>query len=536
MVARKTKASSPVLPVTAGRCVTATYQTCISGFDGIDSTVGEGLLSAYADLYGRIQRRLFAEVAAGRSALSLKQEYLSRYRIPARMFNGVRVSLEGKHSSVKGAMDLRRDDLQRRIARPQGQIAGASPEIGRDWLHQKRRRLGNLKAKIERLESDLESGRISLCFGSKKLWRQQHNLEANGYSSHSQWLRDWRAARSDELFVLGSKDETAGCQLCVATVGYDGSLTLRLRLPDALAGDQGRYMFIPGVRFKYGQEQMLAALESNAEYTRCRHQHGEMAARQSGLGQAVSYWFKRDGKGWRVFVTTQLANVTVETDQARGAIGVDLNADHLAIAETDTSGNYVKTWRVPLMTYGKSRHQAEALIGDTVASVVGYARDVGKPIVLEKLDFRIKKAALEGESHKYSRMLSSFRYGKIKACFLSRGIRQGVEIQQVNPAFSSVIGRVKFMERYGLSVHQAAALVLARRLLGCSEGIPRLWVCPVGNGVRVAFTVPARKRVKHVWTYWGAVLGQLRPALAAQHRLGKRRRRPNPVQAVSSMA
>ena len=74
-------------------------------------------------------------------------------------------------------------------------------------------------------------------------------------------------------------------------------------------------------------------------------------------------------------------------------------------------------------------------------------------------------------------MLSSFSYGKIKAYFLSRGYRQGVEIHQVNPAYSSVIGRVKFMERYGLTVHQAAGLVLARRLLGCSERIPRRWVC-----------------------------------------------------------
>ena len=98
--------------------------------------------------------------------------------------------------------------------------------------------------------------------------------------------------------------------------------------------------------------------------------------------------------------------------------------------------------------------------------------------------------------------------------------------------YSSVIGRVKFMEGYGLTVHQAAALVLARRLLGCSERIPRRWVAPVGNGVHVAFTVPVRKRVQHVWTYWGAVSRQLRPALAAQHRLGKRRCRPNPVQAV----
>ena len=107
-----------------------------------------------------------------------------------------------------------------------------------------------------------------------------------------------------------------------------------------------------------------------------------------------------------------------------------------------------------------------------------------------------------------------------------------MEVNQVNPAFSSVIGRVKFMERYGLSVNQAAALVLARRLLGCSERIPRRRVCPVGNGVQVAFTVPARTRVKHVWTYWGAILGQLRPALAAQHRLGKGRRGSNPVRAA----
>ena len=117
-------------------------------------------------------------------------------------------------------------------------------------------------------------------------------------------------------------------------------------------------------------------------------------------------------------------------------------------------------------------------------------------------------------------MLSSFAYGKVRAYFLSRGYREGVEIVAVNPAYSSVVGRVKFMERYGLTVHQAAALVLARRYLGCSERIPRRWVCPVGNGVQAAFTLPVRKRVKHVWTYWGAITGQLRLALAAQHRLG----------------
>ena len=227
-----------------------------------------------------------------------------------------------------------------------------------------------------------------------------------------------------------------------------------------------------------------------------------------------------------------MAPVPAATDRRLGAIGVDLNADHLAVTETDSSGNWLRSWRVPLVTYGKTGHQAEALIGDAVAGVVEHARQAGKPVVIERLDFKQKKAALEGESRRYSRMLSSFSYGKVKAYFISRGYRQGVEVHQVNPAFSSVIGRVKFMERYGLSVHQAAALVLARRLLGCFERIPRRRECPNGRGGHVAFTVPARKRVKrvkHVWTYWGAISGQLRPALAAQHRRWGGRETPPPI-------
>ena len=512
----------------------STYQTRSAVYEGRDRAEGDAALSAYGELYGKVQRKLFADVAAGRSAVLLKSAYLERYGIPARLFNGVRVSLEGKVAAVQESQRLQQDSLQQRVARAQRQVSDAAERDRWDQVHQKKRRLANLRHRLVGLEADITEGLVRLCFGSKRLWRKQHDLEANGYSSREEWLKDWRAACSDEFFVLGSRDETSGCQLCVASIADDGSLTLRLRMPDCLAGLHGKYLVIPHVRFAYGHGQALAALASSAEYAAYRRQHGDQAARSTSLGQAISYRFKRDAKGWRVFATTELPEVAVTTDRRRGAIGVDLNADHLAVSETDASGNYVKAWRVPLVTYGKRHHQGEALIGDAVASVVEYARGAGKPLVVEKLDFRQKKAVLEGESRKYSRMLSGFSYGKIKAYFLSRGYREGVEIIEVNPAYSSVVGRVKFMERYGLTVHQAAALVLARRLLGCSERIPSRWVCPVGSGVHVASTVPVRKRVKHVWTYWGALAGQLRPALAAQHRLGRRRRRPNPVQAVAS--
>ena len=511
----------------------STYQTRVREYVGLERADGDAALSAYAGLYGQVERKLFAEVAAGKTTTSLKSEYLRRYGIPARMFNGVRVSLEGKIASVREQQKLRLDSLEKRIARAERQVKEAEQRGLMARAHQKRRRLVNLAHRRTVLETDVADGWVRLCFGSRKLWHKQHNLEANGYGSHEEWRADWRDARSDELFVLGSRDETGGCQLCVASVVDDGSLTLRLRMPDALAERHGKYLFIENVRFAYGHEQVLAALASNDEYAAHRRKHGEKSARASDLGQAISYRFKRDGKSWRVFAATEMMDVPVVTDQRLGAIGVDLNADHLAVCETDASGNYVHAFSVPLVTYGKSQYQAEAVIGDAVAVVVEFAREAGKPIVIEKLDFRQKKAVLEGESRKYSRMLSSFSYGKVKACFISRGHREGVEVRQVNPAFSSVIGRVKFMERYGLSVHQAAALVLARRSLGCSERIPRRWVCPVGNGVCVAFTVPARKRVKHVWTYWGTISGQLRPALAAQHRLVRQQRRANPVSAVT---
>ena len=55
-----------------------------------------------------------------------------------------------------------------------------------------------------------------------------------------------------------------------------------------------------------------------------------------------------------MFVSTEMMDVPVVTDRRRGALGVDLNADHLAVAETDASGNYLNAWRVPLVTYGKN--------------------------------------------------------------------------------------------------------------------------------------------------------------------------------------
>jgi hypothetical protein len=85
---------------------------------------------------------------------------------------------------------------------------------------------------------------------------------------------------------------------------------------------------------------------------------------------------------------------------------------------------------------------------------------------------------LEDESPRYARMLSSLSYHQIKQTLKARAFRHGVEVFEVNPAYSSVIGRIKYAARYGLTVHQAAALVLAQRVQRVYERPPRVWRVP----------------------------------------------------------
>ena len=58
----------------------STYQTRIAVYEGRDRADGDAGLSAYAALYGKVQRKLFSDVAAGRSAASLKNAYLEPVR------------------------------------------------------------------------------------------------------------------------------------------------------------------------------------------------------------------------------------------------------------------------------------------------------------------------------------------------------------------------------------------------------------------------------------------------------------------------
>ncbi|MEN8218438.1 MAG: IS200/IS605 family accessory protein TnpB-related protein, partial [Pseudomonadota bacterium] len=158
-------------------------------------------------------------------------------------------------------------------------------------IHQKKRRLARLEKRQEQLESDKATGRVRICFGSKKLFNAQFDLKANGYENFEQWKSDWQKARSNQFVLVGSKDETAGNQLCTAKRKKDGTFTLRVRMPEALVSKHGKYVEISGVKFEYGQEVIEAALNDNEARRLLKN-----LKRQShkSYGQAITYRFLRD--------------------------------------------------------------------------------------------------------------------------------------------------------------------------------------------------------------------------------------------------
>ena len=140
-------------------------------------------------------------------------------------------------------------------------------------------------------------------------------------------------------------------QTCSASLQSNGKLCLRLRLPKAFEEEYGKYIKIPDVVFTYGHEPILKALN-----------HPE--------GQAISYRFKRDAKSWKVFVSIALQEVDCISQEGIGAIGIDLNADHVACVETDRFGNPIRSQVFSWVSYGKTKGQLKAITGDLCKQIV----------------------------------------------------------------------------------------------------------------------------------------------------------------------
>lgn len=465
-------------------------------------------LDAYADHFSRLERVAIATLSQGDSLD--KNRLIRQYGITARQFNAIKRSGEGKIQSQLSNLNNYVCEFAHKIATLNRRVekklrsarAARSPEY-QEKLFQHARRI---KEKIQRLDSRkcffekrLAAEYPSICMGSRKLFHAQFNLTENGLDSHAQWLEKWQRERSSQFFVLGSKDETAGCQGCTIIEQDDGFYTLKIRMPDALVDLYGKYCYVTDVAFSHDRHWLEQAILSNKirnEQARSYKKsvkdpdfigpHPKESGYLGRFGQAISYRFVRDEKrGWRVLVTTDRTGEEVRSDRRKGAIGIDLNNHHLAVCEVDQRGNKVinGAFDIPFRSDGEiTSTRTRTALESAAITLVDRALASGKPLVIENLDFRIKKAkTVTGQANQagLNKIVSTLVYRQFKAILKTRAFKLGVEVIEVNPAYTSFIGRLKYQNQTQNSVHQAAGLVIARRGMGLKDRLPRTSFVPV---------------------------------------------------------
>jgi IS605 OrfB family transposase len=338
-------------------------------------------------------------------------------------------------------------------------------------IHFKSQHINKLLAKVERLKESSKSGKFTVTFGSSKLFKAQYNLEENGYSSHEEWLEDWRNSRSGRSFFVGSKNFHSGNQL----VRYNPELeTLTITVSPSLQTKYGTHVVLHEIKFQREEQWLTDAIKPTVIKSTRKGKNGETKQTvRNGSEQPATYEIvDKDGKFY-INATVNIQPAKIDSSLEAGALGVDFNPGSIDWTVVDRHGNLKRHGSLKINVQDKRSKQTKDIIGKAVAFLVRIASNHGVPVVMENLDFTKKKASMKEKGAKYARMLSHLAYSQFNQMIETRCSRFDVELIKVDPAYTSIIGVTKYMKMYALSSGCAAALVIARRGQGRIEKVPK---------------------------------------------------------------
>jgi IS605 OrfB family transposase len=166
----------------------------------------------------------------------------------------------------------------------------------------------------------------------------------------------------------------------------------------------------------------------------------------------------------------------------------------------NAKGQLISSCTLKFDILGKTSNQITKIIEREAIEIVIIATRANKPIVVEKLDTTRSKVSNRYGNKKANLKMSMFAYEKMISSIQSRAEKMGVAVFHVNPAYTSQIGKMKYMKRLRISNHEAASFVIARRSMGCKEKLP-----PVLGAL-----LPEKIIGAHHWVQWGYVSTSLK--------------------------
>jgi hypothetical protein len=331
--------------------------------------------------------------------------------------------------------------------------------------HAKLTRLECLKARLARVERQLEAGTVSVVRGGRNLLRKRASLGQADMTAR-QWREQWEAAR---LFLTA--DGEAGKAWGNETIRWHpGEQWLEIKLPAPLAHlanrPRGRYRLSCTVAFPYRGDEVAAQAASGA------------VRYDISCDPVKGRWYL--DASWRV-----TARPVPPLDELRQApvVAVDVNVGHLAVAVVVPDGNVIGTpFTVPLDLPGLPATQRDGRVRAAISTLIATAKASGaRAVVIEDLDFA--DARSEGRERPgnrpsrgrrgrtFRRAVAGIPTGRFRDRLIQMTHNAGLHVIVIDPAYTSRWGAEHWLaplrrHNTDASGHHAAAVVAGRRALG----------------------------------------------------------------------
>lgn len=319
-----------------------------------------------------------------------------------------------------------------------------------DKIRRLKANIAYLKDLLARKASYLEKLKASpiprAVFGSKKLLRKKDTAPYPG------WKEDFDFARHHSITIAGRADSCCGNYI----VQYDeitGDLVWHL--------PHGKDAVFPHFKPAIYTAEFLANMKDGNEAHR-----------------SVGYTIERriDGNGKEYLLVsaclTLPPNSHANFDISTGVIACDTNADCLAWADLDGKSIALSTGTIPMELQGLTSNQAKDAIGRAVSILVAKAVSAKKPIVREDLESKHMKVGMRYQPKTRNRAISAFACERVVQTIMSKAYKNSVGVFAEDPAYTSFEGKVCAMRPMGRPVHEAAAVMIGRRCLGCESDVP----------------------------------------------------------------
>jgi len=294
-----------------------------------------------------------------------------------------------------------------------------------------------------------------LVFGSRGLFEQLKKKHLSG-KRRDELRQKWEERRYGILQSRGDKSKEGNLNLRL--VNQNNEWHLRINLGN------GEYVWARVIRsVKRKTDKWIDFISSL-----------EQAAKTSDWFPYTVRLKLRNGKIYAQFSREEkFPEVTITKDN--GVMGIDINAYpfHLALVHTAKDGNLEKYERISLDKLLEGNSDKRAYLGWQIAhQVVEIAKRARKAIVVENLG-KLPKGKRGDGLPKLRQKLQKWVYKALLQKIEIVAMRNGIQIIKVNPAYTSIIGKLKYAPLYNIDKDTAGAYVIARRGLGFKERMPK---------------------------------------------------------------